>query len=104
MNNWSSVFDFLRLIQKIGQKVTELDDLHSKIYDVYSNGAVEGYSQENLGYNFLLWWPTTSFHTLPSWLHIENRRPRQEDQLLDLYKKAMRAYGPCWLCCEFSVE
>lgn len=47
-------FEFLRLIEKLVQKATELDDLHSKINEVYSNGAVEGYSQRNLGYNFLL--------------------------------------------------
>ena len=38
-----------RLITKLGDKVTELDDLHGKINDVYANGAVEGYSEQSLG-------------------------------------------------------
>ena len=38
-----------RLISKLGEKTVELDDLHGKINEVYSNGAVEGYSEEYLG-------------------------------------------------------
>ena len=37
-----------RLNTKIGEKISELDGIHTKINDVYSCGAVEGYSEEHL--------------------------------------------------------
>jgi len=49
------------LITKIDEKISELDGIHTKINDVYSCGAVEGYSEE------------------------------QEKTLLGLYKTAMKA-------------
>ena len=44
---WSAmalVKPYLRLIAKLNEKVNELEMCHKNINDVYSSGAVEGYS------------------------------------------------------------
>ena len=38
-----------RLVAKLEEKVTELDAIHNDINSIYSNGAVEGYSDQKLG-------------------------------------------------------
>lgn len=43
------LFPYLpRLITKIDEKMSELDSIRIKINDVYSCGAVEGYTEEHL--------------------------------------------------------
>ena len=45
----STIFLYLpRLITKIQEKMSELDGIHIKINDVYSCGAVDGYTEEHL--------------------------------------------------------
>lgn len=38
----------LRFVTKLAEKVSELDGIHGEINEVYSNGAVEGYSKLKL--------------------------------------------------------
>lgn len=52
---WGNCSDFpvclcgvTRFIGKLAQKITELENLHSSINEVYSSGAVEGYSAAKL--------------------------------------------------------
>ena len=46
--------EYLRLINKFAEKIKELEGLHSEINEIYSNGAVEGYSDANLGLPVIL--------------------------------------------------
>lgn len=69
----------LRLIKKLEEKVKELEGCHADINNIYSSGAVEGYSDEPLGL-----WKKKRNHG----------NPRQERQLMEFYKTAMKALGP----------
>ena len=94
-NSTTTSYHSPRLITKLAEKVVELDDLHAKINEVYSQGAVEGYTDEYLGSilqkksfdspvnpNFKAKTPMT---------HTTYTLPRQEKDLMVLHKRAMRS-------------
>ena len=80
----------LRLINKLAEKVVELEGVHSSINDIYSSGAVEGYSDEKLDVLVL---GKTAIETMDSkhllWFCFVYLR--QEKSLMGMYKKAMKA-------------
>lgn len=88
----------LRLINKLAEKVVELEGVHSSINDIFSSGAVEGYSDEKLDVLVL---GKTAIETMDS-KHLLSCNCdsgswfcfvylRQEKSLMGMYKKAMKA-------------
>lgn len=84
----------LRYLGKLELKVMDLEKIHGEINDIYAAGAVEGYSEQRAGFKACF---LSGLYTIlvacthRSWLP---NLFRQEKDLRELYKKAMKTSGP----------
>ena len=82
----------LRIATKCATLCSNMEDVHNKIQNVYSSGAVEGYSSQYSGCKFEC--PCLTHEPIMSLLELFMfRASRQEDQLRELYKQATKVPG-----------